>query len=476
MNSDALVYFNGINPNGKYLTPPATLTQVAERLLRAGRRPPVGVLDWTHRDGEDEWRRVPVSERYINPSNLAEAGWSIVFSHDIESGVRDALEDLLKHRRRQATRDHRNYYRELTYDGTSTARFLTTHGSRPGMIADPDYFPYYVLLVGSPSSLPYSFQSDLGIHHAVGRIFFEEIEDYAHYAQSVVKAEKDSRLRSRQIAFFGTEHENDPATAQTSRELVQKLAASVIRPSMPWEVRELRGAQARKERLRELLGGTETPALLFAACHGVGFDEGDDRQESCQGALVCQDWSGPDDEEGVHEEQWFAASDVPSNADLRGLVAFFYACYGLGTPQRDSFDQTAPGKPRLLAPYPLISRLPQRLLSHSNGGALAVIGHVDRAWTASFEGSPNGEGLNAFRYALDRLLRGHTVGYAMYHLSQSYAGLATMLGTQEENMRIREEVDGDLIADLLLLRSDARNFMVFGDPAVRLPGADELRR
>jgi hypothetical protein len=84
--------------------------------------------------------------------------------------------------------------------------------------------------------------------------------------------------------------------------------------------------------------------------------------------------------------------------------------------------------------------------------------------------------LNAFLYGLRRLLSGHTVGWAMEYLNQSYACLATMLGTQEDNLRLEEEVDDELVADLLLLRNDARNFMVFGDPAVRLPGVEGPRR
>ena len=473
--SDKNLYFNGVNPQGKYLTRPATFDQIVEGLKRGGwTAPPEWVLRWTQEHGVDDPRRKPILE-VQRPWDLAETGWAVVFAPDLDPRVRFALEELLEHRRQKAGSRNGHYFRELVYRGEDTYTFVEKHGGKPGMMADPDHFPYYVLLVGSPESLPYEFQAELDVNHAVGRIHFRNVNDYANYAQNVVQAEERSRLRPRQAVFFGTEHENDPATRQTARYLLQYLADTVLEEGMRWDVRKVLGAEARKEKLRHLLGGTETPALLFAACHGLGFDEDDGRQEDCQGALVCQDWPGPDDEEGVDPEHWFAASDVPDNASLHGLIAFFYACYGAGTPQRDNFDQNTLGEPRPIAPRPLVSRLPQRLLSQRNG-ALAVIGHVDRAWTATFEGSPNNEGPGAFLYGMRRLLQGHSVGWALEYVNQSHASLASMLGTMEERWRYGRTIDEDLFARLWLLRYDARNFVVFGDPAVRLPGVEEPRK
>ena len=85
------------------------------------------------------------------------------------------------------------------------------------------------------------------------------------------------------------------------------------------------------------------------------------------------------------------------------------------------------GKPPEIAPRAFVSRLSQRLLSHGNGGALAVVGHVDRTWTTSFEGSEKGEGVDVFRNTLRRLLAGHTVGWAMEYFNQAHAALAAEL-------------------------------------------------
>lgn len=477
MPDSTTLYITGRNRRGAYLTSPVSSVELAERsFANRLQSPPAGIL-------ADQSVVDPRRASYLDferPWDLAVTGWGVVFAPDLDPSIRRQLDVLLEHRCRQASRIHSSYYRDdLTYrEGESAFAFLARHGAKPGAIVNPDSLPYHLLLVGHPESLPYNVQSELDVSYAVGRIWFENPEGYAQYAQNVVRAEEQWRRRSREIAFFAPEHPNDSATRQTCRELVQPLAKLVVESptrhvgaDVAWQVRTLIGNQAIKQRLSALLGGPETPALLFAACHGLGLDWEDDRQTELQGALVCQDWPGPDDEQGVDEEQFFSATDLQEwTSSLHGLIAFLYASYGLGTRERDSFDHSTVGRPRQLATRALVSRLPQRLLSR---GALAVIGQVDRAWTSSFDGFPHGEGLDAFLYALRRLLKGFTVGSAMELINHTYSALAAMQGNLEEAFRYKESIDRELWTRLWLLRNHARNFMVFGDPAVRLPGIGE---
>lgn len=473
------LFFNGVKPNGRYVTPPITTGELIERVRETGlNMPPEWILDGVRPRPKGDPKRRPILDAK-KKWDLAETGWAVVFAPGLDRRVKAALDDLLALRQSQATRDGApsHHFRTVNYRaGEETFTFLNRPDVRGGQRGDPDFFPYYVLLVGDPESLPYSFQQELDVGYAVGRICFDRPEEYAAYARSVVRAETKRPVRPRHVGFFGTAHENDPPTQDMLRELVMPLSNSVVEPGSGWEVRRALGPEAHKERLRQFLGGPETPALLFAACHGLGLSEEDERQRKTQGALVCQDWPGPDDEEGVDEDQWFAAADLAKDASLQGLIAFFVACYGVGTPARDNFSQDTIAMPERIAPKAFASRLPQSLLSHPAGGALAVVGHVDRAWTAGFAGSEKGEGRAPFLNALKRLLEGHTVGWALEDLNLLYASLASQQGNLWESWQRREkEIDGVLFSEIWRLRNDARNYTVFGDPAVRLPGVGEPR-
>ena len=76
------------------------------------------------------------------------------------------------------------------------------------------------------------------------------------------------------------------------------------------------------------------PAMLFTASHGMAFDLGDAQQATSQGALLCQDWPGFGK---MKPEHFLSAADVPDGANVNGMVAFLFACFGAGTPDKDQF-------------------------------------------------------------------------------------------------------------------------------------------
>jgi hypothetical protein len=234
------------------------------------------------------------------------------------------------------------------------------------------------------------------------------------------------------------------------------------------------GGQATKARLHRLLGGADTPALLFVAAHGVGFPNGDPRQLPHQGALLCQDWPGPVRWRGaIPEAFYFAADDLAGEAGLSGLIALLFACFGAGTPRTDDFARQAFGTPAAIAPHAFVGRLPKRLLGHPRGGALAVIGHVDRAWSFSFMWPGVGEQVDAYREMLRRLLVGAPVGWAVEALNDRFAALSVQLEMEKEDIAYGKVPDELTLSSLWTARNDARNSIVLGDPAVRLrlPGA-----
>lgn len=455
---------NGIHGStGRPLLSGVTLEQIAA--VACGESPPAGELEelrrWTSYLKEDH-----LDTRFqIDPRNLAETGWGVIFPEGRQDELREALAPLLDLRRSQAAGLSEGRYRELVHrHGQSKARFLARCGVSPGP-ADPDRLPYYLLLAGSPEEISFRFQYQLDVQYAVGRLCFETLDEYRRYAESVVAAEQGRLPANRRVSFFGVCNPGDLATESSLSGLVTPLAERISNDRRNWEIETVFGSEATKAALAERMGGPRTPALLFTASHGIGFDPEDPRQAAFQGALLCQDWPGPGNA-GIRPDHYLAGEDIADSASPAGLIAFLFACYGAGTPVYDSFESN--GEQRRLAPESFVARLPQRLLGHPRGGALAVIGHVDRAWSYSFDWPQATDHLQVFESALGRLLAGYPVGAATEYFNQHYAELFTDLTEQREEVRWGAKPDLLSFADLWTAAHDARSYAVLGDPAVRL--------
>ncbi len=416
---------------------------------------------WKERYGIDDPERWSVFG--VDPKNLASAGWGVIFAPNIKDDVRSALSPLLKHRQDQAGM----YYKTYTWRGQSKQQFLISQGASPGP-ANPKKIPYYLLIVGDPTTIPFKFQYDLDVQYGVGRISFESAAEYASYAQSVVDAETGRGiLPPKEVTLFGVCNPDDPATDQTLYDLIDPLAKVLKKEEEKsgWRLRILREDQATKEQLGRLLGGGETPALLFTASHGMRFPVDDGRLFMDQGALLCQDWPGPDKwKRAIPKEFYFSAADVGGQS-LLGLIAFHLACHSAGTPDFSDFDEYGLAEPQKIAPHPFISHLPQRLLS---GGALAVLGHIDRAWTTAFNWS-EGAQIEVFESMLKSMLDGYPVGSAMEYVNQKHAELSVSLkDLLVDRVHPLSPDRRDSITSAWQANNDARNFVVLGDPAVRL--------
>jgi Peptidase family C25 len=470
--SDA-VYFNGLDgDSGSYLLDPRTDAEIATALLAQlrGRRLPE----------EPDSSRGPILT--VDAQRLEQAGWGLVMPEDVGEGpaaehwraVRRALDPLCELRAREAGplyRDSLTQPRPLFYRPNESAEdFLYRYGARPEDPVDPADVPYYLLLVGDPETIPFEFQFDLDIQYAVGRICFDRPQDYAAYATAVVNAARGEVQRQREVAIFAVER--DPTTCLTANSLARPLAESLAAVRDGWRLHTRFGPDADRAQLAALMQAAERrPALLFTAGHGVGFrGQSEPRQklrEEMQGALVCQDWEGPGTP--LARQHYLGAPDL-EDAHVDGLIAMFFACYSAGTPQFDSFETDDQRQPRQIASRPFVSRLVQRMLSHPNGAALAVIGHVDRAWTHSFgDGAFERSRIAVFDNLVQGLLQGRRVGYAMEPFAFRYAALGTQMSNIWESLGTnRRSYTLDDFGSAWRNRNDARNFVLFGDPAVRL--------
>jgi hypothetical protein len=487
MSEEQLV-FNGINIHtGDYIIPPMTLKEFSGLVEQETPidRYRLAILRARNSLGEN---RLGAQDSVDDIQKLAEAGWGIIFpagmNADHLKALKAALHPLLALRKQQAGAYYNEFCGEKGYRSNDTpGSWLPRHGMSPVEQADPSKVPYYLLLVGSPEEIPFTFQCDLDVIYAVGRLYFEQgegetFEDtlahYASYAQSVANAENREGFLHHKAAFFGVANYYDEHTSRSSRLLVAPLATELQQKYQNWETIQYLKEQATKDTLSQLINGANPPALLFTASHGVETDLTTFQAQCLQGALLCQDWPGPVwglKRQGLKESFYFSAHDVSDNAALLGMITFHFACYGAGTTRFKQLHYTTPTHQRQMT-KDFISYLPQRLLSHPKGGALAVIGNINQVLGYSFTWPGIGKQISAMRDTLGRLMAGKRVGWAVECLNQRHATSSAVWSSKqteiEHHLILNEKAQKEL-AELWTAYTDARNYFLLGDPAVKLP-------
>jgi hypothetical protein len=470
---------NGINiATGDYATPPLSAAEVSA-IARGLSVDPAHLRDLMRKEESAAPSFAPLPG--VDAADLAEAGWGAVFAFGADPAVKEALDPLLKLREKQAT-DKQPLFRVLEGEfayrkGESKNDYLKRlphsvgggKGVAPGPV-NPRKLPYYLLLVSGPDEIPYRFQYELDVDYAVGRLYFETTREYADYAAAVVTAEAGP-AGPRRAVFFGARNRGDRSTMLSADHLIKPLPGLVAADTPGWAIETVVGEDATKKNLLEVLGGDRTPSVLFTATHGAVLPAGDKLQGRRQGALICQDWPGPVVwRKPFLDDFYVSGDDVAADAKVKGMIAFFFACYGAGTPQLDDFGH-GDGVRRPLAPHDLVAALPRRLLGLPGGGALAVVGHIDRAWSYSFQWGRAGDQLDIYHSTLTQLLSGIPVGAALEVVNQFYASIATLLIGELEDIKFGKVADDMELAGLWTANNDARNFVILGDPAVRLASA-----
>lgn len=409
-----------------------------------------------------------------DPDDLSRVGWGLIFAEGTcPTPYLEAMSALIKLREDEAGARYRVFSGKDGYmPGETASEWLTRHGSTLSVVWNPaKKIPYYLALVGSPAEIPFQFQYSLDIGAAVGRIDFKTLNELRTYCESVVAHEKAQTRTQRDLVMFAPSHSFDRAT--------QLFAAKVVKPMMDGADGDepvtqqcgfalhpfLRG-DANKSRLQAILrgAGTGTPSILFTGSHGMAFRHDDPLQAENQGAVVCSDWKGYG---AIGPDHWFSAQDVPQDASVHGLIHFFFACYGTGTPDKDNFNRL--GTPQQMAPSAMTARLPQVLMSHPQGGALAALGHIDKAWASSFQSKKGVPQTQMFDEVLGRLMSGERVGNATDRMNMQWGALSTELSElqAERATGLAEQKDAELLS-LWIARDDVRNYVILGDPAVKL--------
>lgn len=354
--------------------------------------------------------------------------------------------------------------------------------------------PRYLLFLGDLHEIPFELQKAVAGDRMVGRLAFARDQDYEAYAAKVLRWEKQPSTTPRARALFYTVHDGTQAT-RIGHEALAGPALSDLRDCRLEEEalseeelgRLVVGVGGPKDpRIDELLKevARAEPTVLFTLSHGLGPPR--------------QGWSSLEEKRALqgamslgHGER-LAAEDLVSRPFLPGGLWFYFACFGAGTPSESTYwpwlkrlaevgqfrgDPSsvlealpAPGE------RPFIAALPQTVLANPEG-PLAIVGHVDLAWTYGFQDrSTGGARRDRFTEVLWQWLSGRRAGVGLQWLTGTELGkvsseLMQLHGRQETNRQLGlpEDVDPALMAHLWMTRQDLGGYILLGDPAVRLP-------
>jgi len=419
-------------------------------------------------------------------NDLTQAGWGIIFASDADPAIQAQLQPLIDLRRSQVK------------DPLLCKVFSGSTGVQPGQTAaswaqqrgvsldtpvDPSRgLPYYLLIVGSPDRISFEFQAALKSQWAVGRLHFDNLEDYGRYARAVVQYEDPSftPAQSKSSAIWVTRNPGDLATAMLSGAVLQDF----LPPGVPlgskkgFLLNAFVNEKATKSQLIEILRGNVpggAPAVIFTGCHGCDYTGADsDTQRRLQGSFLTQEWVP---KTPANSSNQFSADDIPADAKLLGTVGFLFACFSGACPAENSYYFNQDGSPVKISPQPMIARLPQVLLSR---GMLAAIAHIDLAFPYAFQDVNGTPQMEAVRSPLQQIMVGRRTGLAADILTSIWntraANLGILQGAARPALATPAQSAGaaapspavKAVARMTIARDDARNYIVLGDPATQL--------
>ncbi|MFE8596583.1 FAM151 family protein [Archangium violaceum] len=346
----------------------------------------------------------------------------------------------------------------------------------------------YLLLVGTPAELSLELQDSLaedGVSF-VGRLAFERDEDYEAYVAKVLAHERQPPTVREARSLFLSVQDGTPAIQMGQEFLLQPMVNSLreertlghfpARELLPEEL-----AAGCGQRLLELAAQPE-PGVLFTLSHGLGAPLSGwsraEQQREWQGNMCLGAGSA------------LTAEDLRHRAFMPGGVWFYFACFGAGSPRgsvylpwlerlvrenrmrADILDNVLRTRP--VDGQPFMAALPQAALANPRG-PLAVISHMDLAWTSGFHNSRTGQShAQRFEGAVASLVRGHRAGVALNSLTRSAwladSALRRQYQADEEARRSHQEppTQASDRAALWMERHDLTRYVLLGDPAVRV--------
>jgi hypothetical protein len=446
-------------------------------------RPPQPPQEKKRASAEDELLR---PDR--DPNSLPDQRWGVVVPEGPQGDRLLALiEPLCRLRAEEQGAPARVYRAPPGLDGVGAARWKDTVLCNEEESETEQ--PAYLLLLGDFDHVSLELQQVLAASGFAGRLAFSSEAGYEAYVDKVLRWSRSPSPARRARTLLFTAHDGTPATtvgyqalmAPSLRSLRRKQEEGSLSAEPPAELGEP-AAWSMQQLLAQV--ASPQPSVLFTMSHGLGAPRRGwssvEEQHLRQGAM------------SLGLEGTLEASALANTPFLPGGLWFFLACFGAGTPSRSVYSpwlarlreagEYSGRLERLLASLPregerpFVAALPQAALANPHG-PLAVMGHVDLAWTYSFQemGRAARDRPSRFLGLLSSLVEGSRAGVGLSALLRAFNVANTELTTlydQEEFARHAgrdSPVDSVELAHLWMLRHDLAGYILLGDPAVRLP-------
>jgi hypothetical protein len=418
-----------------------------------------------------------------DPSSLRDQGWGVIAPiGDVGDRLLALARPLIE--RRAADQDAEVPVYRVPPDMTA-ARAAAWIDRKLVDNAMHEAIPGYLLVLGRPDQVSFELQQVLAGGFHVGRLGFDADAGYEAYVDKLLRSER-APARGPARAVYFTVRDGTPATELGRRLLMQPCIADAEqqRGAGRFAADEIAAIEdddpARAaDRLVEAAAG---PGVVFSCSHGEGAPPdgwgSPERRRARQGAL-CLGRGHTLDAEALAK-----APFVP------GGVWLMFACFGAGTPAHSAYHHwlarlAAAGEhdadlAPVLASLPaegepaFLAALPQAALANPDG-PLAVIGHLDLAWSYGFcdlDKMSRGERHRRFHELVAQLVKGTRVGLALGgSLMRARNQVQAEIVIADDAAAAADPAAGDPRARLghrWMVLQDLAGYIALGDPAARI--------
>lgn len=420
-------------------------------------------------------------------NSVADQGWAVVIpDNDQGDHLLQVVKPLLDRRSEDMEGDPVEIFRVPPDLDAAQAMQWQDRTFRGNKLEED--IPAYLTVLGDFDEVSVATQRVLSTYSHVGRLGFDDDAGYESYVAKLLRWEKVERQGQARALFF-TALDGTAATALGERLLIApSLAdAQALQGKRDFPVSEVvRVFDEEPDEAGELLlevAGEESPSILFSCSHGMGAPRSGwssaERQRAMQGALCL----------GRGEQ--ITADDVRDAPFLPGGMWLYFACYGAGTPAQSEYAHWLANLQKLgrfsgsltsvmaalpVDDPPFIAALPRAALANPDG-PLGVVGHVDLAWSCSFQDlDEDGERMRHRRFQplLSQMARGSCAGLAFSEFLRTRAQIESEITISEDLAARARALGGDAPDDRVrmgqrwMLHQDLDGYVLLGDPAARL--------